>query len=149
MAETKKNQQASIDCSDVKFGDEISCQLYSAIAEEKAEEIHGYSCNGEGERKFNKTTQVRRFYDEIAMWHERVTRRPIAEREIFFQEVSPLIQMICAKAAYARGRGLIEINFYSLLATMIQQVKSPKTLHQAKLFFEAFIGFTKALENKK
>lgn len=55
--------------------------------------------------------------------------------------------MMRAKAAYAQSRDLIDQNFRDLFNNLIREVKSPKTLHAAKLFFEAFLGFEKYFES--
>lgn len=60
-----------------------------------------------------------------------------------FDEYLPFIRMLNAKAAYARGRKLVDDNFVGLLNSGLQQVTNPETLHTFKLFMEAFMGFYK------
>ena len=57
--------------------------------------------------------------------------------------------MIRAKAAYAKGRKLIDDAFFDLINEMIGQVRTPAQLKTAKLFFEAFLGYMKYLEQTK
>ena len=49
-----------------------------------------------------------------------------------------------AKAAYAKGRELVDVNFVDLLAHCLRQAEDARTLGQVKLFLEAFLGFYKA-----
>jgi CRISPR-associated protein Csm2 len=51
--------------------------------------------------------------------------------------------MLNAKAAYAKGRNLVDENFVSLLAHTLKEVEDAKTLTICKLFWEAFTGFYK------
>lgn len=64
-------------------------------------------------------------------------------------ELLPFIQMICAKAAYAKGRKLIDDKFKNLIDALIKQITTPTRLKTAKLFFEAFLGYMKYLETMK
>ena len=52
--------------------------------------------------------------------------------------------MLVAKVAYAKGRKHVDGNFETLFRHVISEVKNAKTLEQAKLFMEAFMGFYKA-----
>ena len=98
-------------------------------------------------RDSNKSTQLRKFYDELVMWFEKVhfERTPI-EREAKYTEVAPFIQMLVAKVAYAKGRGHVDDNFEKLFAHLIRQISDVESLKHAKLFMEAFMGFYKAQE---
>lgn len=89
-------------------------------------------------REKNKSTQLRRFYDELVMWEEKVRQSP--EK---FDEYLPFIRMLKAKAAYAEGRKLVDGAFVDLLEQTINQIDGVESLHTAKLFFEAFLGFYK------
>lgn len=90
-------------------------------------------------KKENKPTQLRRFYDELVMWSEKVARKPED-----FALYLPLIKMLKAKVAYAKGRGYVDPDFEELMRHCIDQVDSPAKLAQCKTFFEAFMGFYKA-----
>ncbi len=89
-------------------------------------------------REQNKSTQLRRFYDELVMWEEKVRQNP--EK---FDEYLPFIRMLKAKAAYAEGRKLVDGAFVDLIEQTINFVKNAADLRTAKLFFEAFMGFYK------
>lgn len=114
-------------------------QLYAKTAQGVADILNSTS-------KMNKTSQLRRFYDEFVMWDERLRICSETEKEAKFNEVAPFIQMIRAKAAYAKGRELVNNDFFSMIERLLDQVKDTETLHRAKLFFEAVIGFKKAIE---
>ncbi len=107
-------------------------------------------------RDSNKPTQVRKFYDELGMWHDKVHLSKDKEKAL--QENLPFIRMMNAKIAYAKGRnqkedkrdpsvkdktGLVDKNFVELFGPCIKQVKNYRTLRNFKLFFEAFMGFYK------
>lgn len=131
----------SISVVDVQLKN-IPATLFSDIAEDKARTVHEA-----GEGKKNKSTQLRRFYDELVMWYERVQfERTPAERSAKYEEVAPFIQMLVAKVAYARGREHIDECFETLFAHVIRQISDADSLRHAKLFMEAFMGFYKAQE---
>lgn len=131
----------SISVSDIQL-QSIAPTLFSDIALDKAQTIAQA-----GEGKKNKSTQLRRFYDELVMWYERVQfERTPKERQAKYEEVAPFIQMLVAKVAYAKGREHVDECFETLFAHLIRQINSADTLRHAKLFMEAFMGFYKAQE---
>lgn len=133
--------RVQLSTADIRLKD-IPPTLFSDIAQEKARTVH----EGRG-RDNNKSTQLRRFYDELVMWFEKVQfERTPKEREAKYTEVAPFIQMLVAKVAYARGRGHVDDNFEKLFAHLIRQISDAESLKHAKLFMEAFMGFYKAQE---
>lgn len=129
-----------IQVDDIRLGN-ITDELYASIAENKAK---FFADNSTG-REINKSSQLRRFYDELAMWNEKINGvGSEAERAARYQELAPLIKMLNAKVVYAEGRKHVDDNFVKLFRHLLGQVKDPRTLEQAKLFFEAFMGFYKA-----
>lgn len=122
-----------IDLSRVRFGDNLEAQLFNEVAQRCAKTI------SESNQRCNKPSQLRRFYDELLMWVAKVEQAP--ER---FAEYRPFILMLNAKAAYAKGRELVDPNFVALLAHCLHQAEDARTLGQVKLFLEAFLGFYKA-----
>ena len=106
-------------------------ELFSEIAEQVAKKL------GE-ERNAPKPSQIRKFFDELVMWEERVQ-----QDQSKFSEYLPFIRMLNAKAAYAKGRNHVTEDFLKLMAHCLQQVNDAVSLHNFKLFFEAFIGFYK------
>ena len=131
------------DLAAVKFGDALKPELYSVTAESIAKLL---SC---GRADKNKSTQIRRFYDELVGWSDRVKLAKPDLREAEFSACAPYINMLVARAAYAQGRGLVTPGFEKLMRRLVEQIKGPETLKQARLFLEAVIGFKKGLEGNK
>ena len=142
MAEISGNA-SSLDTETITF-DPMPIELFDEIARTAAKII------GDN-RDSNKPTQVRKFYDELCMWHDKV--HLAKDKEKALQDNLPFIRMMNAKVAYAKGRnqkedkrdrtGLVDKNFVDLFSPCIKQVNSYKTLRNFKLFFEAFMGFYK------
>lgn len=124
------NTVPSINLSKIKLA-KIEADLFSRVAKQTAETI---ATN----RRTNKPTQLRKFYDEIVMWETRISANPDS-----FKESLPFIQMINAKVAYAKGRKLVDNNYLKLMHHCLDQVDSAETMRNFKLFIEAFMGFYK------
>lgn len=94
----------------------------------------------ESGKEVNKSTQLRRFYDEISIWHQRLKESPES-----FDKSLPLIKMINAKVAYAKGRkpALVDDSFANMIKLCISKVNDVESFNNFKLFFEAFLGFYK------
>lgn len=123
----------SIDLSGICLGTgPLSPHLFSTHAEEAARAVSGAA------KEMNKASQLRRFYDELVMWQERV-----GTQDAKFTEHEPYIRMLKAKAAYAKGRKHVDANFRALFDRLIDQSTNAATLRQAKLFFEAFMAYYK------
>ncbi len=112
---------------------EIKPELFNETAKQQGSHIADSSND-----RTNKATQLRKFYDEIIMWDNKVAMHP--DR---FDEYLPFIRMLNAKAAYAQGRKLVDHNFVKLLSDCLRQVDSAETMRTFKLFMEAFMGFYK------
>jgi CRISPR-associated protein Csm2 len=130
-----QDDQVSLDVSGVVFAEKPSPQLFAEIAEEAAKAVAGP--RGPQNRQ-NRPSQLRRFYDELVMWQEKVGAS--GER---FGECEPYIRMLKAKVAYAKGREHVDANFEKLLGRIIDQIRDTGTLRQAKLFLEAFMAYYK------
>lgn len=91
-------------------------------------------------REKNKSTQIRRFYDELVSWQERIGD----DAEKFTQYIA-FIRMLNAKAAYAEGRNLVTQDFVQWFKDCIKQVDSPRSLANFRLHFEAVLGFLKSM----
>lgn len=137
----QEEPRITLSTADIRFTD-IPKTLFSEIAEEKARTV---ALAGAGKK--NKSTQLRRFYDELVMWFERVHfERTPDDRNNKYEEVAPFIQMLVAKVAYAKGREHVDECFETLFAHVIRQINDAASLRHAKLFMEAFMGFYKAQE---
>ncbi len=88
----------------------------------------------------NKTTQIRRFYDELVGWQER-----IEGDDAKFKLYEAFIKMLNAKVAYAKGRKLVDEQFEAWFRECIKSTTSAKALDHFRLHFEAVLGFLKAL----
>lgn len=128
------------DVSPLKLKAPLPRDLFSTQAEEAAKRCVAT-------KNSNAASQIRRFYDELAMWAEQVMRAPAAERENRFREVEPYIQMLRAKAAYALSRKLITEEFNQFIRSLVSSIDSPESLENGKLFFEAFLGFKKCFDS--
>jgi CRISPR-associated protein Csm2 len=127
----------SVIISKIVFGDPIDPKLYSDIAEEVAKLVAGDRRPRNSDNK-NKPSQLRRFYDELVMLHDKVR----ADQQAF-EKQEPFIQMLKAKVAYAEGREKVDGHFGDLMRRVVDQAKSADTLKQARLFMEAFMAFYK------
>jgi CRISPR-associated protein Csm2 len=128
--------------------------LFDQIAKELAQEVTKPQMLVEkrrgGERRWevinekeaNKPAQVRRFYDELCMWEQK------AKDTETFGKLLPLIKMMNAKVAYARGRELVDDKFVTWFSICLAQVKDASetgltTFRNFRTLFEAFLGFYK------
>ena len=71
---------------------EMPDDIFSDIASEAADEIASSS-------GANKSTQLRKFYDELVMWHDKVHNEQKENRDAKYRELAPYIKMINAKVA--------------------------------------------------
>jgi CRISPR-associated protein Csm2 len=104
-----------------------SADLFDGIAKSIADELT--NTGGEG----NKSSQVRKFYDEIIRYQ--------SAGESAFPKNLPFIRMICAHAAYAKGRGHVDDNFVAFLQGGLRKVECFDDLKMFRTLFEAVIGF--------
>lgn len=129
-------QRRSMDTEFISFArnddGNIDPELFNGRARKAASIVA--DCDG----KMNKSTQLRRFYDEIVMWEAKVAQEP--DR---FGEYLPFIKMLNAKVAYAEGRKLIDGAFTDLVSHCVNQTATKEDVKVFKLFFEAFMGFYK------
>ena len=112
-------------------------ELFDANAQKIAETL------AKARREENSYTQLRRFYDEVVDLQERVEENPQS-----FAELLPVIRMLNAKAAYAKGRKKVDDNFVRFVKSSVDQIKTVKDLHTFKTLFEAVMGFYKALRKQ-
>jgi CRISPR-associated protein Csm2 len=92
--------------------------------------------------KANKPTQVRKFYDELRMWEQKVGNVEA------FGKFLPFIKMMNAKAAYAKGREFVDDKFEAWFSSCLGQIKQGDERGLAAfrnfcMLFEAFLGFYK------
>lgn len=129
----RPREQAPLpDFSEIRFSKPLNADLFNTIAQRMAKAV------ATADRNANKSTQLRRFFDELVLWEIRVSQQPAK-----FDEYLPFIRMINAKAAYAEGRKLVERTFVGLMHHALGEVKDADSLTTCKLFWEAFMGFYK------
>jgi len=114
--------------------------LFSDDAEKIAQTFDESAKADKGGREKNKSTQIRRFYDELVGWQER-----IGNDDEKFKHYAAFIHMLNAKAAYAEGCNLVTREFAQWLRGCIAQIDSPRTLNHFRLHFEAMLGFLKQI----
>lgn len=124
----------------ISFKEPLSPDLFDRTAHEHAKRV-GLQDGGK-QKNENKPTQLRRFYDELLLWEERVAQAP--EK---FDECLPFIRMINAKTAYAQGRKLVDPVFADLMRETLAAVTDAKSLTHCKTFWEAFMGYYKLVRN--
>jgi len=127
-----------LNINEIKFGNDKSAEIFSDIAQRAAQYI-------KSNKNVNKTTQLRKFYDELAMWNDRV-QLVRENKQGKFQELIPFIKMLKAKVAYAEGRKHVDKSFSEVFNRCIDQINNVETLRDAKLFMEAVMGFCKLEE---
>ncbi len=147
-----RSEAEQLDTEHIKFKD-IPENLFDEIAEKAAKIIAS-------NKNSNKISQLRKFYDELSMWNDKVHLRLRGKTNPAeqYKEFAPFIKMLNAKVTYAKGRnqkedkldptvkdktGLVDKNFVDLFSSSIRKIEDPKSLQMCKLFFEAFIGFYK------
>jgi len=111
----------------------IEPSLFSERAEDFAKVIAS-ECVRNG--KLNKRTQIRKFYDEVLHLTSEAKRSPHQ-----WDDILPLVNMVVAKAAYAKGRSLVSDSFLGFIRDSVTQVESVEDLNLFANFFEAFMGF--------
>ncbi len=132
----------TISVTDIALTAPLNVNLFAGIAEEKAKRVHEA-----GAGRKNKSTQLRKFYDELTLWFDKVYREQSKEAKADkYAEVAPFIKMLNAKVAYARGRDHVDECFEKLFSHLIREISDADSLKHAKLFMEAFMGFYKAQE---
>jgi|GEM_PF-239433 len=125
-----------------KGAKKINPDLFSIQADELAKSINIERQNSRD--KFNKSTQLRKFFDEVIRFQGMLQSNPEQ-----FEELLPYIKMLNAKAAYAAGRDLIGTEFKNFLSDSLKQVNSREDFEIFCTFFEAFIGFYKFYAEKE
>ncbi len=115
--------------------EEIDPFLFSEHAEKLARRLAD-ECRNSREKQ-NKRTQLRKFYDEVV----RLETAARSSETDNWRTVLPMVHMLTAKAAYARGRELISDSFLAFIKDSVSQTKEFKDLRVFTTFFEAVMGF--------
>jgi CRISPR-associated protein Csm2 len=118
----------------------IDPELFSKKAEDLAKQVRR-DCDSND--KLNKPTQLRKFYDEVIQFNSTVKKVPADQQDAEFTRMLPYLKMLNAKAAYAKGRGLISDTFKDFISSSLQQIRTKKDCDVFFNLFEAFMGFYK------
>jgi len=116
----------------------INPELFSRTADELANEVYE---EGKSAKNANKGSQLRKFYDEVVRLSMLVKSDPNNNNK--WDNILPMINMLVAKAAYAKGRKLITDSFLNFIKDSVAQIKRPEDLNVFSNLFEAFMGFYK------
>lgn len=117
-------------------------QLFNETAEQIANLFIRVNSNDKGKdinKEKNKSTQLRRFYDEIVSFHSK-----IGDSDEKFNREQAFLYMMNAKAAYAVGRELVSDDFANWLKQCLKATTNARSLNHFKLHFEAVLGFIRA-----
>ena len=124
-------------------GDSLDPKIFNETALSAAKLV------GKSSTKYNKPTQIRKFYDELLRLEQLVSIDDPNSTDCTnsLRTQLPLIRMLNAKAAYALGRDLVDKNFVELLKHCLSEIDpdNPKSLRNCCLFFESFLGFYKLI----
>jgi len=115
-----------------KENKQLEPTLFSVTAEKLAMEI------GEEDRNLNKSTQLRRYFDEVVRLSTQAKANGADMNMIL-----PQVHMLVAKVAYAKGRKLITESFVEMMKSGISQIHDKDDLLVFANFLESFIGFYK------
>lgn len=115
-------------------------ELFNKTAKEWAEKIGV-------DKKFGvQNTQMRKFYNKVLELNEKAKHKD-------FDEVLPFVKMLNSKVAYASQRNsgsgkIVNSTFVSMMNSCVNQIDKKEDLNTFKLFFEAVVGFHKALDGR-
>ncbi len=119
-------------------------ELFNKTAKEWAEKIGA-------DKKFGvQNTQMRKFYDKVLELNDKAKR---TTNEEFGDEILPFVKMLNSKVAYASQRSsgsgkIVNSAFVSMINSCVNQIDKKEDLNTFKLFFEALVGFHKALDGR-
>ncbi|MEW6667556.1 MAG: type III-A CRISPR-associated protein Csm2 [Thermodesulfobacteriota bacterium] len=125
------------------FLDDEKKQLDDSLLDEQARKwAQSFVENPRG--KPLKTTQMRRFYDELkAIERKIVSGKDEAERELNFKRDKALVTMFKAKAVYAQKRDVSPAEFTQFIFDHVASIKDLKDLKAFLKVFEAVVAFHK------
>jgi CRISPR-associated protein Csm2 len=118
-----------------KANNKLEPTLFSETAEKLATEIGNDGRNRDitGD---NKSTQLRRYFDEVVRLNTQAKAKG-ADMDL----ILPQVHMLVAKIVYAQGRKLVSSSFVEMMKSGINQINDKDDLQVFANFFESFIGF--------
>ena len=120
---------------------QLKPELFAKDAEALAIRISGDASASRG--TMNKTSQIRKFYDEVIRFQNEVMQNPND-----FANNLPYFKMLNAKAAYASGRKLISEGFRGFINEAVIEVNDYEDFKAFVGYFEAFMGYYKYYDEK-
>lgn len=118
--------------------------LFSERAEGWAKEI-----SQAGDNKKNKSTQLRKFYDEVVRFDGIIKSVGADQQKQEFNTMLPYLKMLNAKVAYAEGRDLVSREFKDFIKKSLAKVNDIEDFNAFAGFFESFMGFYKYYSEKE
>jgi len=113
-----------------KANKKLEPTLFSVTAEQQAQTI------GSEGNNINKSTQLRRYFDEVVRLNTQAKAKG-ADMDL----ILPQVHMLVAKVVYAQGRKLVSFSFVEMMKSGINQINDKDDLQVFANFFESFIGF--------
>lgn len=111
----------------------VNSKLFSEYSEEYAKRF-----SVENDRKVNKSSQLRKFYDQLVNY-----RDILKDGSDEWDNVEPLVKMLIAKVAYSKGRNHLGNEFHEFLTFYLRSIATAKDLEVFVSFFESVLGFYK------
>lgn len=93
--------------------------------------------------KYNKFTQIRRYYDELLKLSSKAE-----DEKTDFNRILPAVYLIASQCAYARGKDLVGDYFYAFIKEYILAIKNKEDLNRCVMFMEAVLGYYRMLNPK-
>jgi len=87
-----------------------------------------------------KRSQLRKFFNEI-----KAIEYDLKKEEKNIKEIQIKILALISKLAYAKGRKLIDKNFYDFMKTILMKVKEDMSKEDAQKVFEVFVKILESI----
>lgn len=117
----------------------INSDLFSNIAEELAKRIKKEGLDNKENLKKNKSTQIRKFYDEL------LRIKNLIKKPEDYQNYKPYIVMVKSKVAYSKGRDLVTKVVYDFISDGIEKSTDYRNFEIFMNFFESVIAYYKMI----
>lgn len=125
--------------------DNINPELFVEVAQKCVKEFSFY------QGKATTKNQVRRFYNELLSFCQKIDLKPFDQRAVEFDRRKPFLRMMINKAFYAKERKNAGVNseFYEFIRININQVNKYEDLEIFRLFFESVVAYCEELKDKR
>jgi len=122
----------------------VNPDLFSDTAEKIAKAV-----SNEATDKLNKSTQLRRFFDDVLTFESRLKELPEEKQREEFDRSLPYLKMLNAKVAYAKARDLISPEFKDFIGISLKQLNDLDDFKVFHTLFEAFMGYYKFFDKER